>query len=65
MNITLPQLTIQTFLNPFEIYSDQREHGYKGRSRYVRLPRVTPAGGGLIARSEDAVRCAVTGKECM
>lgn len=65
MNITLPQLTIQTFLNPFEIYSDQREHGYKGSSRYVRLPRVTPAGGGLIARSEDAVRCAVTGKECM
>ncbi|KAF9475478.1 hypothetical protein BDN70DRAFT_883675 [Pholiota conissans] len=65
MNTSLPQLTIQTFLNPFEVYSDQREQGYQGSSRYVRLPRVTPAGGGLIARCEDGIRCAVTGKESL
>lgn len=59
-----PQLTIQTLLNPPDIYSDSRTHGYQGSSRDVRLGRVTPAGGGSIAKSEDGIRCAVTGKEC-
>ncbi|KAF8960014.1 hypothetical protein BDZ97DRAFT_1922438 [Flammula alnicola] len=65
MNASVPQLSIQTFLNPLELYSDSREHGYQGTSRHVRLPRVTPPGGGLIAKSEDGIRCAVTGKESL
>ncbi|KJA20557.1 hypothetical protein HYPSUDRAFT_216934 [Hypholoma sublateritium FD-334 SS-4] len=66
MNTALPPLTIQTFLHPFNhVYSDQREHGDQGPSRHVRLSRVTPAGGGLIARNETGTRCAVTGKESL
>jgi len=61
MVVSVPQLSIQTFANPF---SDSREHGYQGTSRNVRLGRVTPPGGGSIAKSEDGIRCAVTGKEC-
>lgn len=61
---TAPQLSIQTFLNPFELYSDSRKHGYQGSSRTVRLGRVTPPGGGYIAKSEDGSRVVVTGKEC-
>lgn len=65
MNSTGPQLTIQTVLNPFEIYTDSRTHGYQGPSRNVRLSRVTAAGGGgAIAKSEDGTRCAVAGKDC-
>ncbi|KIL58397.1 hypothetical protein M378DRAFT_112090 [Amanita muscaria Koide BX008] len=51
--------------NAAEIYSDSRTHGYQGPSRYVRFPRVTSAGGGCIAKSEDGVRCAVAGKESL
>lgn len=65
MNTALPPLSIQTLIHRFDnVYSDQREHGYQGPPRHVRLARVTPAGGGLIAKSEDGTRCAVTGKEC-
>ncbi|KAF9532667.1 hypothetical protein CPB83DRAFT_867467 [Crepidotus variabilis] len=66
MNSTGPQLTIQTVLNPFEIYTDSRTHGYQGPSRNVRLSRVTAAGGGgAIAKSEDGTRCAVAGKDSL
>ncbi|PPQ79096.1 hypothetical protein CVT25_002889 [Psilocybe cyanescens] len=65
MNTSVPQLSIKTFLNPFELYSDSRAHGYQGSSRNVRLGRVTPPGGGSIAKSEDGIRCAVTGKESL
>ena len=64
LNSAIPQLNIQTFLNPFEPYSDSRKHGYQGSSRNVRLGRVTPSGGGAIAKSEDGTRCVVAGKEC-
>ncbi|KAH9481800.1 GATOR complex protein WDR24 [Psilocybe cubensis] len=65
MTTSAPQLSIKTFLNPFELYSDSRGHGYQGSSRNVRLGRVTPPGGGSIAKSEDGMRCAVTGKESL
>ncbi|KAF8150924.1 hypothetical protein B0H34DRAFT_156740 [Crassisporium funariophilum] len=65
MNTSVPQLSIQTFLNPFNLYSDSRKHGYSGSSRNVRLARATPPGGGAIAKSEDGIRCAVTGKESL
>ena len=58
------QLSIQTSLNPFELYSDSRTHGYQGSSRNVRLGRVTPPGGGYMAKSEDGNRVVVAGKEC-
>ncbi|KAF8886054.1 hypothetical protein CPB84DRAFT_1787859 [Gymnopilus junonius] len=61
----VPQLSIQTFLNPFELYSDSRKHGYQGSSRNVRLGRVTPPGGGYISKSEDESRVVVTGKESL
>ena len=48
-----------------EVYSDTRTRGYQGQSRYLRYPRVTSPGGGCITKSEDGVRCAVAGKECM
>lgn len=64
MVVSAPQLSIQTFANPFDKFSDSREHGYQGPSRNVRLGRVTPPGGGSMAKSEDGIRCAVTGKEC-
>ena len=57
------QLTIQTTLNTSNLYGDSRIFG-QGPTRNVRLPRATPGGGGSIAKSEDGVRCAVTGKEC-
>jgi len=63
MTASVPQLSIKTFLNPFELYSDARTHGYQGDSRKVRLGRVTPAGGGSIAKSDDGLRCVVTGRE--
>ncbi|KDR78745.1 hypothetical protein GALMADRAFT_244288 [Galerina marginata CBS 339.88] len=65
MNTSVPHLSIKTFLNPFEVYSDSRKHGYQGSPRNVRLGRVTPPGGGSIAKSEDGTRCAVTGKESL
>lgn len=65
MSAPLPQLSIKTFGNPFELYTDSRSHGYAGSSRNVRLARVTPQGGGSISKSEDGTRCAVTGRECM
>ena len=64
LNSSTPQLSIQTYLNPFDPFSDSRKHGYQGTSRNVRLGRVIPPGGGAIAKSEDGIRCAVTGKEC-
>jgi hypothetical protein len=57
--------SVQKFSNPFDGFSDSRTHGYQGPTRKVRLARVTPSGGGgAISKSEDGVRCAVTGKEC-
>ncbi|KAI8974589.1 hypothetical protein BD414DRAFT_498136 [Trametes punicea] len=53
-NLTLP-----------EVYSDSREHGYRGPTRHVRLPRATSNGGGSIAKSEDGVRCVVAGRESL
>ncbi|KAI9063837.1 hypothetical protein FKP32DRAFT_1571226 [Trametes sanguinea] len=53
-NLTLP-----------EVYSDSREHGYRGPTRHVRLPRATTNGGGSIAKSEDGVRCVVAGRESL
>ncbi|KAI1782223.1 hypothetical protein LXA43DRAFT_1069110 [Ganoderma leucocontextum] len=50
-------------LNLPEVFSDSREHGYKGPTRHVRLPRATTNGGGSIAKSDDGVRCAVAGRE--
>ncbi|KAK2464502.1 hypothetical protein APHAL10511_003481 [Amanita phalloides] len=52
-------------INPLDIYSDSRTHGYQGPSRYVRYPRVVSPGGGCIARSGDGIRCAVAGKESL
>ncbi|TFK20632.1 WD40 repeat-like protein [Coprinopsis marcescibilis] len=46
-------------------FSDSRNHGYQGPSRYVRLPRVAPTGGATISKSEDGTRCAVAGKESL
>ncbi|KIM46428.1 hypothetical protein M413DRAFT_441521 [Hebeloma cylindrosporum] len=65
MVVSVPQLSIQTFQNTFDMFSDSRKHGYQGPSRNVRLGRVTPPGGGSIAKSEDGIRCAVTGKESL
>ena len=44
-------------------YSDARTHT-AGPSKYIRLPRVAPPGGGAIAISEDGRRSVVAGKEC-
>jgi hypothetical protein len=62
MNAAGPQLTINTHLRPFDLntYSRTEDHQV---SRFVRLSRVSPAGGGAISRSEDGNRCVVTGKE--
>ncbi|TFK37938.1 hypothetical protein BDQ12DRAFT_713152 [Crucibulum laeve] len=65
MSTSTPQLSIQTFLNPFDVYTDARSHGYQGPTRNVRLPRATPSGGGTIAKNEDGTRCAVAGKESL
>ncbi|EIN06922.1 hypothetical protein PUNSTDRAFT_136739 [Punctularia strigosozonata HHB-11173 SS5] len=49
-----------------EMYSDMREHGYKGPTRTVRLPRVSSVGGGSIARAQgDDGRCVVAGRESL
>ena len=64
LNSVNRQLSTPPFLNPFEPYSDSRKHGYQGSSRNVRLGRVIPSGGGALAKSDDGMRCAVTGKEC-
>ena len=64
MNPTIPGLSLQNILNPPEIFSDSRLHGYQGPSRFVRLGRVAPNGTAVIAKSEDGSRCAVAGKEC-
>ncbi|KAI0741856.1 hypothetical protein C8Q80DRAFT_1196599 [Daedaleopsis nitida] len=53
-NLTLP-----------DVYSDSREHGYRGPTRHVRLARATTNGGGSIAKSEDGVRCVVAGRESL
>ncbi|KAL1761750.1 hypothetical protein FB107DRAFT_200662 [Schizophyllum commune] len=45
-------------------YSDARTHT-AGPSKYVRLPRVAPPGGGAIAISEDGRRSVVAGKESL
>ncbi|KAI0372640.1 WD40 repeat-like protein [Pilatotrama ljubarskyi] len=54
LNLTLP-----------EVFSDSREHGYRGPTRHVRLPRATSHGGGSIAKSEDGTRCVVAGRESL
>ena len=64
MNRAGPQLTINAIIKPLDIPSDTKSLGSQDPSRCVRLSRVTPAGGGAIAKSEDGCRCAVTGKEC-
>ncbi|TFK48866.1 WD40 repeat-like protein [Heliocybe sulcata] len=46
-----------------DMYSDARDHGYRGPTRTVRLPRATSGGVGAIAKSEDGVRCAVAGQD--
>ncbi|TFK81768.1 hypothetical protein K466DRAFT_501579 [Polyporus arcularius HHB13444] len=48
-----------------EVFSDSREHGYRGPTRHVRLPRATTNGGGSIAKSEDGARCVVAGRESL
>ncbi|KAJ8489981.1 hypothetical protein ONZ51_g2575 [Trametes cubensis] len=53
-NLTLP-----------DVYSDSREHGYRGPTRHVRLPRATAQGGGSIAKGEDNMRCVVAGRESL
>ena len=60
MNTAGPQLTINTHLRPFDLNKTEDSQEV---SRFVRLSRVSPAGGGAIARSEDGNRCVVTGKE--
>ena len=65
LNSVNRQLSIPPYINPLEPYSDSRKHGYQGSSRNVRLGRVIPSGGGALAKSDDGIRCAVTGKECM
>ena len=47
-----------------EVFSDSREHGYKGPTRHVRFARATTNGGGSMAKSDDGVRCVVAGREC-
>lgn len=64
MNRPGPQLTLNAIIKPLDIPSDTKILGSQDPSRCVRLSRVTPAGGGAIAKSEDGYRCAVTGKEC-
>lgn len=59
-----PQLSIQASLNLSGLYADSRNHVYLGPTRNARLYRATPSGGGAISKSEDGVRCAITGKEC-
>ena len=54
------QLTIQNHLNFSGPYSDSRIHGYQGSSWNVCLAWVIHA----ISKSENGIRCAVTGKEC-
>lgn len=51
-------------MSDLNLFSDARTHGYQGSSRTVRLQRVSTAGGGAVAKSQDGLRCAVTGKEC-
>ncbi|VDB85195.1 unnamed protein product [Peniophora sp. CBMAI 1063] len=46
-------------------YFDSREHGYQGPTRSVRLSRASTPGGGVIAKSEDGVRCVVAGKSSL
>ncbi|PFH49423.1 hypothetical protein AMATHDRAFT_147687 [Amanita thiersii Skay4041] len=58
-------LSLHSSSLPFELSSDSRTHGYQGPSRFVRISRVTQAGGGCIARSEDGARCVVAGKESL
>ncbi|KAJ2914600.1 hypothetical protein MD484_g5846, partial [Candolleomyces efflorescens] len=60
-----PSLSLQSILNPPEIFSDSRLHGYQGPTRFVRLGRVAPSGTTAIAKSEDGSRCAVAGKESL
>lgn len=62
--MAVPPLDIQKSLPAAGLYSDSRTHGYQGPTRNVRLPKVSSNGGGAISKSEDGVRCAVTGKEC-
>jgi hypothetical protein len=64
LNSVNRQLGISPYLNSFEPYSDSRNQGYQGSSRNARLGRVIPSGGGALAKSDDGIRCAVTGKEC-
>ena len=47
-----------------EVFSDSREHGYRGPTRHVRFARATTNGGGSMAKSDDGVRCVVAGREC-
>ncbi|KAI0351880.1 hypothetical protein OH77DRAFT_1498292 [Trametes cingulata] len=54
LNLTLP-----------DVFSDSREHGYRGPTRHVRLARATSHGGGSIAKSEDGIRCVVAGRESL
>ncbi|KAM5544402.1 hypothetical protein V8D89_002062 [Ganoderma adspersum] len=48
-----------------EVFSDSREHGYKGPTRHVRFARATTNGGGSMAKSDDGVRCVVAGRESL
>ncbi|KAG6830920.1 hypothetical protein H0H87_006753 [Tephrocybe sp. NHM501043] len=58
------QMHLQLPVDPRNVYIDSRSYNIHGPSKNVRLYRATPGGGGAISRSEDGVRCAVTGKEC-
>ncbi len=64
MSTTLPPLTIQTFLPPFNAYSDKGSTVTKALvDMFVSRASLRQVGG-LIARNEAGTRCAVTGKEC-
>ncbi|PIL25467.1 hypothetical protein GSI_13357 [Ganoderma sinense ZZ0214-1] len=39
-----------------DVFSDSRDHGYKGPTRHVRFARATTNGGGSIAKSDDGMR---------
>ncbi|KAJ7594255.1 hypothetical protein C8J56DRAFT_926294 [Mycena floridula] len=46
------------------MFSDSRTH-FSGPSRAVQLSRVSSLGGGAVSKSEDGLRCAVTGQESL
>ncbi|KAH8825127.1 hypothetical protein DL96DRAFT_1670347 [Flagelloscypha sp. PMI_526] len=61
-----PSLSIKTTVDQRSRYSDSRFHRFESQpTRFVRLNRAAPLGGGAVSRSEDGQRCAVAGKESL